>query len=239
MRARCSSPTAARSRCGSCAPAASSGSSASSAVSEADRDGLGRAARRPRGLHRPGAGRRELPARRRRRPGGARDRLRRDPPRLRLPVREPAAGARARAEHGLVFVGPPAEVIELAGDKLRAREEARAAGLPVLPGREVVASAGEARTLAERDRLPAAAEGGRRRRRARDQARRATRAELDAAARSGAQRGARGVRRRARLRRALRRGRAPRRGAGRGRRARCRSSTSASATARCSAATRS
>jgi len=41
--------------------------------------------------------------------------------------------ARAR-EHGLVFVGPPPEVIELAGDKLRAREEAVLAGLAVLGG---------------------------------------------------------------------------------------------------------
>jgi acetyl-CoA carboxylase biotin carboxylase subunit len=41
------------------------------------------------------------------------------------------------AEHGLTFVGPPAEVMELAGDKLRAREEAARAGVPVLPGREI------------------------------------------------------------------------------------------------------
>jgi acetyl-CoA carboxylase biotin carboxylase subunit len=53
------------------------------------------------------------------------------------------------AEHGLAFVGPPAEVMELAGDKLRAREAAEAAGVPVLPGRhvdavpEAVALAGE------------------------------------------------------------------------------------------------
>ena len=48
----------------------------------------------------------------------------------------PRLAARAR-EHGLVFVGPPAEVIELSGDKLRAREEAARAGVPVLPGGEV------------------------------------------------------------------------------------------------------
>jgi acetyl-CoA carboxylase biotin carboxylase subunit len=40
-------------------------------------------------------------------------------------------------EHGLVFVGPPPEVIELAGDKLRAREAAAQAGVPVLPGGEI------------------------------------------------------------------------------------------------------
>ena len=39
--------------------------------------------------------------------------------------------------NGIVFVGPPPEVIELTGDKLRAREQARLAGLPVLPGRAV------------------------------------------------------------------------------------------------------
>ncbi|MFL5829939.1 MAG: acetyl/propionyl/methylcrotonyl-CoA carboxylase subunit alpha [Solirubrobacteraceae bacterium] len=45
--------------------------------------------------------------------------------------------ARRTTEQGLTFVGPPAEVMELAGDKLRAREEAAAAGVPVLPGREL------------------------------------------------------------------------------------------------------
>jgi acetyl-CoA carboxylase biotin carboxylase subunit len=42
--------------------------------------------------------------------------------------------AERAAEHGLIFVGPPAQVIELAGDKLRARERAADAGVPVLPG---------------------------------------------------------------------------------------------------------
>ncbi len=51
-------------------------------------------------------------------------------------------------EHGLTFVGPPPEVIELAGDKLRAREAAAGAGVPVLPGREVD-SADAALQLAE------------------------------------------------------------------------------------------
>jgi acetyl-CoA carboxylase, biotin carboxylase subunit len=49
-------------------------------------------------------------------------------------------------EHGLTFVGPPVEAIELAGDKLAARREAERAGAPVLPGGEV-ATAAEARTL--------------------------------------------------------------------------------------------
>jgi acetyl-CoA carboxylase biotin carboxylase subunit len=45
--------------------------------------------------------------------------------------------ARLAREEGIAFVGPPAEVIELAGDKLRARERAADAGLPLVPGGEV------------------------------------------------------------------------------------------------------
>jgi acetyl-CoA carboxylase, biotin carboxylase subunit len=59
----------------------------------------------------------------------------------------PKLASRAR-ENGITFVGPPAEVIELSGDKLRAREEAARAGVPVLPGQEV-SSAAEARRVAD------------------------------------------------------------------------------------------
>jgi acetyl-CoA carboxylase, biotin carboxylase subunit len=59
----------------------------------------------------------------------------------------PKLAARAR-EQGITFVGPPAEVIELSGDKLRARVEAARAGVPVLPGREVD-HAGAAREVAD------------------------------------------------------------------------------------------
>jgi acetyl-CoA carboxylase, biotin carboxylase subunit len=55
--------------------------------------------------------------------------------------------ARLARDNGLVFVGPPTEAIELAGDKLAARRAAAEAGAPVLPGGEV-ANAGEARRLA-------------------------------------------------------------------------------------------
>lgn len=55
--------------------------------------------------------------------------------------------ARACAAAGLVFIGPPAAQLELAGDKLAAREQAAAAGLPVLPGGEV-ATAAQAEALA-------------------------------------------------------------------------------------------
>jgi acetyl/propionyl-CoA carboxylase alpha subunit len=40
-------------------------------------------------------------------------------------------------EHGLVFVGPPREVMALLGDKLAAREAAARAGVSVLPGEPV------------------------------------------------------------------------------------------------------
>jgi acetyl-CoA carboxylase biotin carboxylase subunit len=56
-------------------------------------------------------------------------------------------------ENGITFVGPPAEVIQLSGDKLRAREEAAKAGVPVLPGEEVQ-SAGQAREAGERIGYP-------------------------------------------------------------------------------------
>ena len=48
----------------------------------------------------------------------------------------PRLAALAR-EEGIAFVGPPREVIALAGDKLRARAAAAAAGLPLVPGAEV------------------------------------------------------------------------------------------------------
>ncbi|MER6692914.1 acetyl-CoA carboxylase biotin carboxylase subunit [Streptomyces minutiscleroticus] len=47
---------------------------------------------------------------------------------------ENAAFARACADAGLVFVGPPADAIALMGDKIRAKETVRAAGVPVVPG---------------------------------------------------------------------------------------------------------
>ncbi|MEU8823193.1 biotin carboxylase N-terminal domain-containing protein [Streptomyces sp. NPDC048636] len=47
---------------------------------------------------------------------------------------ENAAFARACAAAGLAFIGPPADAIELMGDKIRAKETVRAAGVPVVPG---------------------------------------------------------------------------------------------------------
>ncbi|MEV0845594.1 biotin carboxylase N-terminal domain-containing protein [Streptomyces sp. NPDC049954] len=47
---------------------------------------------------------------------------------------ENAGFARACAEAGLVFIGPPAGAVELMGDKIHAKETVRAAGVPVVPG---------------------------------------------------------------------------------------------------------
>lgn len=47
---------------------------------------------------------------------------------------ENAAFARACEEAGLTFIGPPAQAIELMGDKIRAKETVREAGVPVVPG---------------------------------------------------------------------------------------------------------
>ncbi|MCX4908507.1 biotin carboxylase N-terminal domain-containing protein [Streptomyces sp. NBC_00878] len=47
---------------------------------------------------------------------------------------ENAEFARACAAAGLVFIGPPADAISLMGDKIRAKETVKAAGVPVVPG---------------------------------------------------------------------------------------------------------
>ncbi|MDH6226883.1 acetyl-CoA/propionyl-CoA carboxylase biotin carboxyl carrier protein [Streptomyces sp. MJP52] len=47
---------------------------------------------------------------------------------------ENASFAQACADAGLVFLGPPAPAIDLMGDKIRAKETVRAAGVPVVPG---------------------------------------------------------------------------------------------------------
>jgi acetyl-CoA carboxylase, biotin carboxylase subunit len=60
--------------------------------------------------------------------------------------------ARACEAAGVILIGPGAEVLEAAGDKLAARAHAVAAGLPVLPGGQV--EAGDAGALAGRIGYP-------------------------------------------------------------------------------------
>ena len=56
---------------------------------------------------------------------------------------------RACEENDLVFVGPPAGVMERMGDKALAKLEMRAAGVPLVPGTEGAATLAEARAAAD------------------------------------------------------------------------------------------
>ena len=67
---------------------------------------------------------------------------------------ESADFAKACADAGLVFVGPPPEVLALTGDKLRARQAAEEAGIPVLRASEPVGDPQEALAAAEKIGYP-------------------------------------------------------------------------------------
>jgi acetyl-CoA carboxylase biotin carboxylase subunit len=77
---------------------------------------------------------------------------------------ESPAFARACVDNGLVFVGPSADVMERLGDKARAKEEMRAAGVPLVPGSAGTATLDEMRAVAAETGYPvlvkAAAGGG-------------------------------------------------------------------------------
>jgi len=67
--------------------------------------------------------------------------------------------------HGITFIGPPAPIIRLMGDKDKARQTMKKAGLPILPGSEnTVESVDEAKKIAAKIGYPviikAAAGGG-------------------------------------------------------------------------------
>ncbi|GHD99261.1 ATP-binding protein [Streptomyces alanosinicus] len=73
---------------------------------------------------------------------------------------ENAAFARACEEAGLVFIGPSADAIALMGDKIRAKETVKAAGVPVVPGGRDPELADSARELGAPVLLKPSAGGG-------------------------------------------------------------------------------
>ncbi len=77
---------------------------------------------------------------------------------------ENPAFVRACEDSDLVFIGPPAEVMERMGDKVRAKEEMRAAGIPLVPGTDGTAGLDAALRSAQGAGFPvflkAAAGGG-------------------------------------------------------------------------------
>jgi acetyl-CoA carboxylase, biotin carboxylase subunit len=88
---------------------------------------------------------------------------------------ENADFVRACEESDLVFIGPSADVMERMGDKANAKAEMRAAGVPLVPGAEGIASAEGARAAADELGYPvllkaAAGGGGRGMRRVEDPA---------------------------------------------------------------------
>ena len=77
---------------------------------------------------------------------------------------ENAEFVRACDDNNLVFIGPPADVVEQMGDKVRAKEAMRSAGVPLVPGSNGTAGLDELRRAAADAGFPvllkAAAGGG-------------------------------------------------------------------------------
>ncbi len=57
--------------------------------------------------------------------------------------------ARACAEAGITFIGPPPEAMAAMGEKVPARERMRASGVPIVPGSGAISDAGEAARAAK------------------------------------------------------------------------------------------
>jgi acetyl-CoA/propionyl-CoA carboxylase biotin carboxyl carrier protein len=64
--------------------------------------------------------------------------------------------ARACADAGLTFIGPPPEAMEMMGDKAAARRAAEQVGVPVIPGASEPVGVEEARAIARRIGFPLA-----------------------------------------------------------------------------------
>jgi acetyl-CoA carboxylase biotin carboxylase subunit len=67
---------------------------------------------------------------------------------------ENPAFARACEDSSIVFIGPPADVLERMGDKVRAKRELHAAGVPLVPGSDGAATLDEAREAVREAGLP-------------------------------------------------------------------------------------
>lgn len=67
---------------------------------------------------------------------------------------ERALFARACNEAGVTFIGPPPDAIEKMGDKVTARAIMQAAGVPVVPGTDVLGNEGEVVAAAEKIGFP-------------------------------------------------------------------------------------
>jgi acetyl-CoA carboxylase biotin carboxylase subunit len=68
---------------------------------------------------------------------------------------ENAAFVQALEDHGITFIGPSAEHIRIMGDKITAKETAKALGIPVVPGSDGgVATTQDARRVAEQIGYP-------------------------------------------------------------------------------------
>ena len=126
---------------------------------------------------------------------------------------ENAEFVRACDESDLVFIGPPADVVEQMGDKVRAKEAMREAGVPLVPGSDGASGLAALAPRGGGGGVPGAPEGVGRRRRQGDAAR-LVRGRARGRVRLRERRGRGGVRRRLDLHREARLARAPRRDPG-------------------------